>query len=316
MLARLPDPADAAAPGAPTGSGTSARPLLEAVTRGRLADVVVGDRVVASEVADGQAVIESIAPRDNEVLRSDARRAKRLAANVDGIALVVAGYPRFSEEILLRVLVSADVASVPCTIVVNKCDLPEPTAEIEPRIALYAALGHPVVRVAAKARPDAAREALAAHLAGRTILLAGQSGMGKSTLLNLIVPGAEQRTQAISAALGAGRHTTTFSRAFEIDAHTRLIDSPGFQAWGIAHVSASQLMHAMPEFGEALGHCRFHNCSHCGEPGCAVAEAAEAGRIDRYRLELYRRLVPEAQGQAGPGTAGGRSVSGRATSRR
>lgn len=321
MLAPLWGAGPAAAP-VPEGSQPRAaapeRALLQAVTRGRHADVVVGDHVVARELADGQAVIEAIAPRRNEVLRSDAHRTKRLAANVDGIALVVAGHPRFSEEILLRVLVSADVAAVPCTIVVNKCDLTEPTAQIEPRVALYEALGHTVVRVAAAAQPQAARAALAQCLGGRTTLLAGQSGMGKSTILNLLVPGAEQRTQAISAALGAGRHTTTFTRAFDIDAHTRLIDSPGFQAWGIAHVSTSQLMHAIPEFAAGLGQCRFHNCTHCGEPGCAIAEAADAGRIDRFRLELYRRLVPQAEAQAAPRTAapGGRPLSGRATSRR
>jgi ribosome biogenesis GTPase len=121
--------------------------------------------------------------------------------------------------------------------------------------------------------------------------------MGKSTLVNTLVPDADLRTQAISTALATGKHTTTFSRLFDLPeavaSDARLIDTPGFQTFGIAHLSASQLAHAMPEFAPLLGRCRFNDCTHRDEPGCAVRAAMEAGEIDGRRFQLYGRLVEE-----------------------
>ncbi|MET0508444.1 MAG: ribosome small subunit-dependent GTPase A [Burkholderiaceae bacterium] len=133
--------------------------------------------------------------------------------------------------------------------------------------------------------------ALSATLGGGRTLLLGQSGMGKSTLVNALIPTAAQQTASISRALNSGRHTTTVTRAFELPGGGTLIDSPGFQTFEVDHLSRWQIDHAMPEFADLLGHCRFNDCEHRGEPGCAVLEAREAGRIDDLRLRLYRELI-------------------------
>lgn len=270
---------------------------LTAVSRGKRTDACVGDRVAIRRTGDGQAVIESIDPRRNEIRRSDQWRSKLLAANVDQVAIVIAGDPPFSEELLLRILSAAAVAGVPAALIANKCDLGGAHAAIAPRLAAYRALGLPVFEIAARGDAEAVRRALRDWLAGRTTLLVGQSGMGKSTLVNTLVPDADLRTQAISTALATGKHTTTFTRLFdlpaEVAADARLIDTPGFQTFGIAHLSASQLAHAMPDFAPLLGRCRFNDCTHRDEPGCAIRAAMQDGEIDARRFQLYGRLVDE-----------------------
>jgi ribosome biogenesis GTPase len=266
-----------------------------ALTRGRHADVVAGDRVQWRELGSGQAVIEQVLPRANAMRRSDRARGKTLAANLDGILAVISGAPPFSEDLLLRVLAAAERDGIDAQIVATKADVEGALERIEPRLAVYERLGYPVVRTAARARPDATVAALAPRLANRTTLLLGQSGMGKSTLLNLLVPGAAMATQAISEALGTGRHTTTFCRAFELPAGGWLIDSPGFQTFGLAHLSGSEIEHALREFRPLLGRCRYHNCSHRHEPGCAIREAVAEGRIDPRRHALYAALRDELE---------------------
>lgn len=265
-----------------------------AVTRGRRADVVAGDRVAWRELGGGQAVIDDVLPRRNLLRRSDGTRTKTIAANLDQAAVVVSGHPPFSEELLVRVLAAAERESIACLLIATKADVPDALESIEPRLRAYESLGHPVLRVAAKHRPDETRERLWPMLTGRTTLLLGQSGMGKSTLVNLLVPDAALATQAISEALQTGRHTTTFTRAFDLAGGGTLIDSPGFQIFGLAHLSASELEHAMPEFRPLLGGCRFYNCTHRHEPGCTIRTALEAGEIDARRHALYVRLRDEA----------------------
>jgi ribosome biogenesis GTPase / thiamine phosphate phosphatase len=266
---------------------------LSAVTRGKRTDVVAGDRVELSELGSGQAVIERVLPRTNVLRRSDQRREQALAANLDQAAITLSGEPPFSEELLARVLVAAEREGIDCLLIATKCDIPSARAAMEPRLALYERLGYRVVRVASKADPKGTAATVAPLLAGRTTLLLGQSGMGKSTLVNLLVPGAEMATQAISEVLQAGRHTTTFTRAFELPGQPGwLIDSPGFQLFGLAHLSASEIEHGMREFKPLLGQCRFHNCTHLHEPGCAIRAAVADGTIDGRRHGIYAQLLP------------------------
>ncbi|MFA7504133.1 MAG: ribosome small subunit-dependent GTPase A [Burkholderiaceae bacterium] len=270
------------------------RDQRSAVSRGKRTEACVGDLVAAKRLGDGQAVIESIAPRRNLLQRSDRYRKKALAANVDRAAIVIAGEPPYSEELLLRLMLAIDAAGIALLIVANKTDLAQAHQRIGPRLELLRALGHPVVEMAAQAAPQAALAAMRPWLADSVTLLLGESGMGKSSLVNVLVPEAEQATRSISSALGTGRHTTTFSRLFPLDPrvapNARIIDSPGFQTFGLAHLSASQRVHAMAEFAPLIGKCRFHSCTHRQEPGCAIRGAAQAGEIDSLRYRLFTEL--------------------------
>ncbi|MEZ5730517.1 MAG: ribosome small subunit-dependent GTPase A [Burkholderiaceae bacterium] len=266
-----------------------------AVTRGKRTDACVGDIVDVRVLGSSQAVIESIRPRRTLLMRSDRFRHKLLAANVDRAAIVIAGEPRFAEDLLLRMLIAIEAADIEVLIVANKTDREIAHRAIAPRLDVLRAVGYPVVEIAVGPAPEASVAMLRPWLGDRTTILLGQSGMGKSSLLNALVPDAEQATQAISEALGTGRHTTTFTRLFDLQPsvapQAHLIDSPGFQTFGLAHLSASQRVHAMPEFRARLGQCRFLSCTHRHEPGCAIRAAVDAGEIDALRYRLFTELI-------------------------
>jgi ribosome biogenesis GTPase len=269
------------------GDGQAA---LGAVARGRRSDCVVGDRVAWRRLNDEQAIIEEVLPRANQVTRSDHFRSKTIAANIDLAGVVISGHPRFDEALLVRILIALEAEGIPGMLVVTKQDLDLSRQAMAAREAVYAALGYPVLGTAAKAQPESL-QALRERLRGKRTLLLGQSGMGKSTLVNALIPGVEQQTAAISEALASGRHTTTFTRAFELPDGGWIVDSPGFQTFEIAHLSSWQMMHAMPEFRPLLGQCRFNDCRHREEPGCAIRAAADEARIDSLRYKLFTEIA-------------------------
>ncbi len=267
-------------------SASSGEPPLKAVVRGRRGDCVVGDRVTFRRLNNEQAVIDEVLPRDNQVTRSDNFRSKTIAANVDLAGIVVSGYPRFDEALLVRILMALEAEGIAALLIVTKQDLDLSREAMAEREEVYRSLGYPVINTAAKSSPESLRP-LVERLRGKRTLLLGQSGMGKSTLVNALVRGAEQQTAAISAALASGRHTTTFTRAFQMEEGGWILDSPGFQTFEIAHLSRWQMVHAMPEFRTLLGKCRFNDCSHRDEPGCAIRGAVREGRIDSLRYKLF-----------------------------
>jgi ribosome biogenesis GTPase len=263
--------------------------LHEAVRRGKRGDVVIGDRVLCSRGA-GQATIEQIEARRSLLHRADGVRVKALAANVDRVLLVFAPQPPFSEHFLWRALVAAQVAGLDTIAVLNKTDLADGLHRAQAAATALAALHCPTLAVSARQEPARTTAELGARLQGHDTLMIGQSGMGKSTLLNLLVPDAGARTQEYSRRLNLGRQTTTASRSFDLPGGGTLIDTPGFREFGLAHVTPAQLAAAMPDLAAHLGACRFGDCVHRDEPACAVRAAVERGAIDPARYAFYLEL--------------------------
>lgn len=262
--------------------------------RGKRSEAVVGDRVSWLPSGD-EGVVERVEPRRNLLFRQDEWRTKSFAANLDALLVLVAVEPAFSESQLARALIAAASADVPAWIGLNKVDLPGADAARE-RLAPYRAMGIEVVECSLKAAPEDARRALAPRLQGRTTLVLGPSGAGKSTLINRFVPHADAQVGEISRALRTGRHTTTTTTWYALgdeDGAGALIDSPGFQSFGLRHVAATEFAALMPDLRAHLGACRFHNCTHLHEPGCGVREAAERGAIAASRYRIYRELFEE-----------------------
>jgi ribosome biogenesis GTPase len=267
---------------------------IPCLTRGKKSEVACGDLVEIKRTADAstgdgtgaQGVIERIAPRRSLLHRSDAFREKLIAANVTQIIVVVAAEPSFSDELLARCLVAAFDQKLEVLIVLNKCDLPA-AAAARKRLAPYTAIGYRVLELSAKQDVSALRP----FLHGHTSVLVGQSGMGKSTLINALLPDAKAATREISTVLDSGKHTTTHARLYRIDETSNLIDCPGVQAFGLHHLSFGGIEQGFVEFAQYLGQCRFRDCRHAHEPGCALRNAVEEGKIDARRLELFRQIA-------------------------
>ena len=261
--------------------------LLRCLARGRALHLACGDRVSFNRGASGEGVIEAIAPRANEFARAAQHRRKVIAANLTQVMIMVACEPAWDDELVCRMLVAAEDAGLPAVLVLNKSDLEELRAGALARLEPFRGLGYPLVEIAA--RRDA--EPLRAYLAGRRTLLAGQSGMGKSTLVGALVPHAEVRIREISRYLDAGRQTTTTARLYSLDESSELVDSPGVSEFGLAGFSQQSLARGFREIGQHAGTCRFRDCRHLVEPGCAVEEAAGRGAIHPRRLALYRQIA-------------------------
>jgi ribosome biogenesis GTPase len=261
---------------------------VDCVLKGRAMSLACGDRVQVARIAGGGA-IESIDPRTSLFYRSDAFREKLIAANVTQVIGVVAPDVSIDEHLLNRWIIAAEAERCRFLLVANKSDLPD-FAALKRRLAPYAALGYRVIELSA--RQDAA--ALLPSLAGEHSVLIGQSGMGKSTILNAVDPDAAARTSTVSAALVAGRHTTSSTRLYRLPAGGWLVDSPGMSVFGLAHYPRETLEHAFVEVRALAGHCRFRDCLHDREPGCAVQAALAAGTIAPQRVALLQALIRES----------------------
>jgi ribosome biogenesis GTPase len=265
----------------------TSREILSCVMRGKKGGAVCGDQVKVQRTTVGQGVIETILPRSALMYRSNAFREKLIAANITQIIIVLAAVPSFDEELVNRCLTAAENQSIKVLIVLNKSDLIEPTRAAATSLSLYRELGYTLIQLSAK--KDVAP--LLPYLQGHLSVLVGQSGMGKSTIINTLIPSADRITAEISIALDAGRHTTTHARLYHLNKISHVIDSPGLQEFGLHHINNSDLAWGFVEFHPYIGQCKFSNCLHISEPDCALERAVQERKIDMRRLGFYRKLI-------------------------
>lgn len=283
--------------------------------RGKKSKTVVGDRVQWLLPAAGQGeegTIEKVLPRRNLFYRQDEVRTKSFAANIDQVLILIAAEPVFSESQLARALIAAEAAQIQPLIALNKRDLAGPFAAAWQRLEPYRQMQHGHSAVHYQVLPlslttdgEADRALLMEHLQGKATLVLGPSGSGKSTLTNLLIPGARAATAEISQALNSGKHTTTSTTWYWMDQErsTALLDSPGFQEFGLRHLAPMDLARCMPDIGACAQDCKFYNCTHLHEPGCAVMAQVEAAdskhsiSANRYRIygELFAELSEETR---------------------
>ena len=260
--------------------------------RQNLGAVVCGDDVVWEPTTSGEGVVAAIQPRKNLLTRPDRYgKAKAVAANIDVLLVVNAAKPALDTHLLDHYLVATELLAVEAVIVFNKMDLCSETElkTVRQQLRIYEQLGYPVQYTDAKQRRGV--NELEAQLNGKTGIVVGLSGVGKSSLIKALLPDAELRIGQISAASGLGRHTTTSAQLFHLPSGGDIIDSPGVREFGLWQTDAKHIAQGFTEFHPYLGRCRFRDCLHVDEPGCAIAEAAEAGEINSIRLQSYRRML-------------------------
>ena len=274
--------------------------------RGKKSQTVVGDRVLWQASQD-EGTIEKVLPRRNLLYRQDEIRTKSFAANIDQVLIVLGAEPEFSDGQLSRALIAAAAQDIAVLIVLNKRDLGTLFEAAWQRLAPYRAMDYPVLATAFKPLAEGTSPSqlpddttsLRARLTGKTSLVLGPSGAGKSSLINLWVPQAQVLTQEISVALQAGKHTTTSTTLYWLDAEKKsaLIDSPGFQEFGLHHIAPMDLARLMPDIHAQAQDCKFYNCSHLHEPGCGVLNAVQAKtsgiEISPTRYKIYCDLFAE-----------------------
>ena len=271
--------------------------LWHCIARGKKREVTVNDLVQltdlgnSGDVSQPQAVIENIEPRRNLFKRSDQFKEKAIAANIDQVWFVVATEPSFDPELLSRCQIACAAEDIDFTILLNKADLTDLQPRAEELLAPFAAIGIPIIQTSTVT--DQGMAALRQQIQGHSTALTGQSGMGKSSLINALVPDAKATIGDISRYLDTGRHTTTTVQAYQQGADTTIIDVPGLQVFGLSHLTEEQILLAFPEFRPHLGDCRFRDCRHDQDPGCALQTAVSAGSATAPRLALLRRLLSD-----------------------
>jgi ribosome biogenesis GTPase len=253
--------------------------------------LVVGDRVVA-EMASEDGVVVAVNPRQNSLCRAapHSGRPQLLAANVDQALLVfAAARPEPKRGLLDRFLAGCHSSGIEAVIVINKIDLG--LGDLEGWLPVYEKLGYEVLRVSARTGWGLGR--VKRRLVGRTTLFCGPSGAGKSSLLNSVYPGFRLKVGVISDGTGKGRHTTTRAELMPLPYGGFVVDTPGLKEFGVLDASAEDLAMAFPEIAGVIPGCRFSDCSHVREPGCAVKDAVERGEIDAGRFESYLKIREE-----------------------
>lgn len=260
--------------------------------RSNLGGLVTGDKVIWRD-GNPYGVVVARRERRSALSRPDAYgEMKTVAANIDRIVIVVAPYPEPHFNLIDRYLVASEAIGIEPALVINKIDLidDQQRAKVDAIAALYHNLGYPVLRAAAK--NDEGLEPLKAYLADFTSVFVGQSGVGKSSLVNALLPDSNIRVGELSERQ-TGTHTTTSAQLFHIPTGGCLIDSPGIREFGLWHIEPEDVLAGFKEFRPYIGHCKFRNCSHTQEPGCAILIALQAGELHPGRLAGYRHILAD-----------------------
>jgi len=261
--------------------------------------ISVGDYVRIDEATEekGSAVITEILPRENYIIRKSTRKSAFshiLASNIDqAIVIATITFPRTSQGFIDRFLVSAESFRIPSIVLINKKDIykEKDLLKAQRLIDLYNELGYQCKLISAQDKNDL--NMVAELIEGKTSLISGHSGVGKSTLMNALAPDLELKTGEVSTFANKGTHTTTFAEMFEVSDKTLLIDSPGIKELGLVDMDQGEISHYFPEMRAFLGECKFNNCIHVNEPGCRVIQAIEEGEIDESRYLSYLSILED-----------------------
>lgn len=272
--------------------GERAGQSLRCYFRANLEQIVTGDRVVWRPGQDGVGMVVARSARNSELSRPDIHgNLRAIAANVDQIFVVVAPEPVTPMVVIDRYLVAAEMVDIPAILVINKSDMLDGGQEerFDTMADLYQSIGYQVIKTSTK--NTAGLSELYRKLASHTSIFVGQSGVGKSSLVNALLPSAELAVSAISDATGKGVHTTTTARLFHLPENGDVVDSPGIREFGLWHIDSQQLLEGFREFRPYIDQCRFRDCAHRSEPGCAIKTAVANGEIKLQRIGSYQQIL-------------------------
>ena len=267
--------------------------LLACDWRKHSGDIAVNDRVILKDQAGQRPVIEAVCPRERTLSKWQGRKAKPVVSHIDQLLVCVAVEPDFQTALIDRYLIAAREAGIASALFVNKTDLAdtEKQAALHVRLAPYHALGYPVFY--ASVTHGTGMDALTSWLAGKETVLCGQSGVGKSSLIQALVPDADIWIQAISQVTGLGRHTTTNIRRYPLNAHSALVDTPGVRGFALEHLTRDAILAGYPDIAAHAAHCRFNDCTHRFEPDCAVLAALDSHALPRARYDSLMQLLED-----------------------
>jgi|AntRauTorckE5430_2_1112549.scaffolds.fasta_scaffold00044_12 ribosome biogenesis GTPase len=268
--------------------------VVRCFVRANIDSLVTGDKVIWRSGKNMTGVIVARCERINLLQRPDNFGAlKPVAANIDYIILVIAPEPEPHDNLIDRYLVASETTDIPAVLLLNKTDLinDDNRSAIDALLARYETLGYQVVRTSAALAGNQPPPELEALVKDRTTVFVGQSGVGKSSIIQTLLPDEELRVGAVSQSTGKGIHTTTTAKLFHLPIGGDLIDSPGIREFGLWHMTPQEIEYGFREIRDLMGYCKFRNCRHAGDPGCAIDAAAEDGRLSPERKKSFHRIL-------------------------